>query len=57
MNKIEEMSTNELKLQTIKLENKHEVLKFEINNILDEIAEIDKEYNKIKNELKKRNGL
>lgn len=57
MNKIEEMSTNELKLQTIKLENKHEVLKFEINNILDEIAEIDKEYNKIKNELNKRNGL
>ena len=55
--KLNEMSNSELKLKLLSYENEFEVLKNKIEKHITRMNELDKEYNKIQTELKKRNVI
>ena len=48
------MSNSELKIKITEMENEYEALKFKVNEILNRMEELDKNYDKVKNILNKR---
>jgi hypothetical protein len=50
------LTTPEIKLKKLTMEREYDSIKFEINKLLSKLSELDKEYIKAENEIKKRNG-
>lgn len=52
--KVEEMSSSEIKLVKVSLENEYEVIKNKMIQMADKLQELENEWNKLEYELKKR---
>ena len=51
------LSNNELKLEMMDLENKYKSIQNKIRKEISEMASLDKEFNKLRQELNKRNNF
>jgi hypothetical protein len=52
-----DLSNSELQIEKRKLEDKYEVIKIEIKTKYEELEKLDREYNKIENEIKLRKNI